>query len=97
MIHSLISQTRARILPGSYQLARRLAQESLDSMLHIGDNADVLLAIHSSDTTTTIADMHGIVCGAEEYQHNTLQHQYFEHAHESHESAKPLSCSRDFA
>lgn len=47
MIHSLISQTRAKIQPGSYQLARRLAQESIEGMLRVGDNAEHLLAVHS--------------------------------------------------
>lgn len=46
VIHSLISQTRARLPTGGYQLARRLAGESIDAMLRVGDNAEVLLAVH---------------------------------------------------
>ncbi|KAF8306486.1 hypothetical protein DL93DRAFT_217441 [Clavulina sp. PMI_390] len=47
VIHSLISQTRAKIQPGSYHVARRIAQESIDNMLCVGDNAETLLVAES--------------------------------------------------
>lgn len=84
VIHSLISQTRARIQPGSYPLARRLAEESIQNMLRVGDNADVLLAVHAPPMVTVEMkpDTQQQTRG-EEYQYDSSQQQYYEHTHES--------------
>lgn len=82
VIHSLISQTRAKIQAGSYQQARRLAAESIDRMLRVGDNADVLLEVHSP--VTIPAPLPEIVVSqhANEDGVDNGQQQYFEHVHE---------------
>jgi len=85
VIHSLISQTRSRLQPGSYALARRLAQESIDNMLKEGDNADTLLAIHSSSdpasaTGVATSDMLGMGKGNVDDRHH--HHHHHQHAHQ---------------
>lgn len=92
VIHSLISQTRAKIQAGSYQQARRLAAESIDRMLRVGDNADVLLQVHSPVTIPAplpeiVVSQHQHLSTSEENNHNTHsvdngQQPYFEHVHE---------------
>ncbi|KAF8341353.1 uncharacterized protein EI90DRAFT_1726258 [Cantharellus anzutake] len=54
VIHSLISQTRARIPPGGYVLARSIAFDSIERMLNTADNAEALLAFHAPSPTNDL-------------------------------------------
>jgi hypothetical protein len=66
-------------------------------MLKVGDNADALLAIHSTPLTSdvvgsTASDVAGMGMGNMEdlqHQHDTPQQPYFEHTHEGHDGVHP--------
>lgn len=47
-IHNTIATTRAPLKPGGYSRVCHLAEKSIKNVLDIGDNAKVLISLHSS-------------------------------------------------